>query len=174
MTAQFGRDTVCYTEYGRRHLHLEISAYKNLRASGFSTIDRGASLVSQSNAAHDESEPRSTVRGGDHREGCARKAHEKRPQRLWWSSEHRSERPRSMNRCCAQLSVHAAPPRGAPAWQQSLPRDAREPVLGCESTLSHVTRRRLLPCQRGGDRPRVRGQLRAAAVHRSRVLGPMF
>ena len=153
-----------------KSVHTKTSGLRRLRT--LPTIDRGASLVSQSNAAHDESVD--GARGGDHREGCAREAHEKRPQRPCWSSEHRSERPRSMNRCCAQLSVHAAPPRGAPAWQQSLPGDVREPVFGCESTLSHVTRRRLLPCQRGGGRRRVRGQLRAAAVHRSRALGPMF
>ena len=55
LTAQFGRDTVCYTEYGRRHLHSEISAYKNPRTSGLCRQLTGGPAISPSQTQHDES-----------------------------------------------------------------------------------------------------------------------
>ena len=108
------------------------------------------------------------------RKQWARAAHEKRPQRPCWRSEHRSERPRSMDRCRAELAVHAAPPRGALVRRQALAGDQRERVFGCESLLPLLTQGPLSRQRRPAGWRCVHGQLCPAAVHRSRALGPMF
>ena len=40
LTAQFGRDTVLFTEYGRRRVHTEITAYMVLQLGPRQPIDR--------------------------------------------------------------------------------------------------------------------------------------
>ena len=79
-----------------------------------------------------------------------------------------------MYRRWAGLRVRATATVASLPRQESLLGDRREHVVGCKSTLSLITRRRLLPCQRGDSRRHARGQLRAAEFHRSRALGPMF
>ena len=60
---------------------------------------------------------------------AARKQPGKPSWRVCLRSEHRSERDRSMHRCCSELCVHVGGGCRPPAWQQPLAGDLPEELL---------------------------------------------